>query len=152
MKIKTYNAEKMGQSNKKVVLNMIRFYQGISRHDLAEAVDLDPSTVTKIIGDLRKRGWVREGGTGGHFHPGRPAIKLEVVREAAASLVIEMAMQRTYAGLGYLDNSVDNVFYFQTPEDKSVDVYFDALAEHLKTNFGAEDLEKLNSEIGRAHV
>ena len=95
MKIKTYNAEKIGQSNKRVVLNMIRFHPGISRRDLAEAVGLDPSTVTKIIRALQKRGWVRETGRDGHFHPGRPAIKLEVAGEVAVSLVIEMAVQRT---------------------------------------------------------
>ncbi|MDR2179453.1 MAG: ROK family transcriptional regulator [Synergistaceae bacterium] len=132
MKIKTYNAEKMGQSNKRVVLNMIRFYPGISRRDLAESVGLDPSTVTKIIRDLQKKGWVREVGFDGHFHPGRPAIKLEIVKEVAMSFVVELTVQRICIGRGYLDNSVDRFLSFQAPQDKSVDVYFDALAEHLE--------------------
>jgi predicted NBD/HSP70 family sugar kinase len=135
MKIKTYNAEKMGQSNKRVVLNMIRFYPGISRRDLAEAVGLDPSTVTKIIRDLQKKGWVREVGLDGHFHPGRPAIKLEIVKEVAISFVVEMTEQRICIGRGYLDNSVDGFLSFQTPKDKSVNAYFDALAEHLEKQF-----------------
>ena len=145
MKIRTYNAEKMGQSNKKVVLNMIRFYPGISRRDLAEAVRLDPSTVTKIIRDLQKRNWVREAGHDGHFHPGRPAIKLEAVRDGAMSLVIEMAVQRTCIGLGYLDNSVDSFFCFHTPEDKSVDAYFDTLAGHIEEQVEKRDLENMES-------
>ena len=149
MKIKTYNAEKMGQSNKKVVLNMIRFYPGISRRDLAEAVGLDPSTVTKIIRDLQKRDWVREVGLDGHVHPGRPAIKLEAVGKAATTLVISMAVQRTCIGLGHLDNSVDNFFCFQTPEDKAVDVYFDTLAAHIESQLAQilkeRDLPNLGS-------
>ncbi|MDR1979375.1 MAG: ROK family transcriptional regulator [Synergistaceae bacterium] len=145
MKIKTYNAEKMGQSNKKVVLNMIRFYPGISRRDLAEAVGLDPSTVTKIIRDLQKRGWVREVGLDGHFHPGRPAIKLEIVKEVAMSFVVEMTVQRICMGWGYLDNSVDNFSSFRTPQDKSVDVYFDSLAAHLDAQFEKGPLDNLVS-------
>lgn len=145
MKIKTYNAEKMGQSNKKAVLNMIRFYPGISRRDLAEAVELDPSTVTKIIRDLQKRNWVREVGIDGHLHPGRPAIKLEVVREGAMSLVIEMAVQRTCLGIGYLDNSVDGIFCFHTPEDRSVEAYFDTLVGHIETQFKGKDIENIDS-------
>jgi predicted NBD/HSP70 family sugar kinase len=135
MKIKTYNAEKMGQRNKRVILNMIRFYPGISRRDLAESVGLDPSTVTKIIRDLQKKGWVREVGLDGHFHPGRPAIKLEIVKEVAMSFVVEMTVQRICIGRGYLDNSVDRFLSFQAPQDKSVDVYFDALAQHLEAQF-----------------
>ncbi|MDR1621901.1 MAG: ROK family transcriptional regulator [Synergistaceae bacterium] len=145
MKIKTYNAEKMGQSNKRVVLNMIRFYPGISRRDLAEAVGLDPSTVTKIIRDLQERGWVREVGLDGHFHPGRPAIKLEIVREVAVSFAVELTVQRICIGRGYLDNSVDGLLSFQTPQDKSVGVYFDALAQHLEAQFTNEPPDNLVS-------
>ena len=145
MKIKTYNAEKMGQSNKKTVLNMIRFYPGISRRDLAEAVGLDPSTVTKIIRDLQKRNWVREVGLDGHFHPGRPAIKLEIVKEVAVSFVVELTVQRICIGRGYLDNSVEDFLSFQAPQDKSVGVYFNVLAEHLETQFKSEPSENLVS-------
>ena len=147
MRIATYNAEKMGQCNKKIVLNMIRFHPGISRRDLAETVGLDPSTVTKIIRDLQLRGWVREVGCDGHLQPGRPAIKLEVVKETAVALAVEMSVKRNCFALGYLDNDIDkeSFFSFQTPPEKSVKAYFDALAAHVSSRLTPETLRKLDA-------
>src|SRR6204780_5665542 len=57
-------SERVRQTNRKVVLNLIRTKQPISRADLARVSGLQRSTISLIVEDLMAGHWVLEGPTG----------------------------------------------------------------------------------------
>src|ERR1700689_3833168 len=57
-------SERVRQTNRKVVLNLIRTKQPISRADLARVSGLQRSTVSLIVEHLIAEHWVLEGPTG----------------------------------------------------------------------------------------
>lgn len=123
---KAITAEKMGYTNKMALLEAIRRFPGSSRLSLAQAVGLDPSTVSKIVTVLIELGLVKELGARDTGTPGRRSIMLSVVPEAVVVLVVSIGVERTTIALGKLDCSVEQVDEIPTLRD--VRAYFDSLA------------------------
>jgi predicted NBD/HSP70 family sugar kinase len=72
------------QINRNFIFNLIRTWQPVSRADLARRSGLQRSTVSLIIEDLVKEGWVFEGATGEAPRGRRPVLiqlhdRLEVI-------------------------------------------------------------------------
>lgn len=63
-KVKVASSEGVRDINRKVVLNLIRTRQPISRADLARISGLQRSTISLIVEDLMESHWVLEGPTG----------------------------------------------------------------------------------------
>ena len=129
MKSRTFNAEKMGLSNKRILLNLIRTRPGISRRELSEITGLDPSTVTKIIQKLTRLGLVKESGVKRNDLPGRNSIALCVEKKAAIAVVAGVGLEKTHFSLAYFDHSVQPVEEWDTPHD--FDAFMDRFAQSL---------------------
>jgi len=115
LEIKTINSESMGRSNRLAILNLIRRYPGISRRDLVEMTGLNPSTVTNIVFDLMKSGFVEEGGKNTTNKPGKRRVNLLPAKSAACAILIKIGVENTQIGLGYLNNDFERIDEFSTP-------------------------------------
>ena len=61
---KTASTEIVRDINRRIVLNLVRTHQPISRADLARLCGLQRSTISLIVEQLIEGGWVQEGATG----------------------------------------------------------------------------------------
>ena len=137
MKPKSINATKMGSSNKKILLNMIRYSSGITRREIAAHTGLNPSTVTNIINSLKDLGLVYEKGKKKSEQPGRNSIMLEPRKESAASFIVHVGVEKTKAGIGYLNNSFEILEEINTPEN--ADLFFDGIVHIIQSYEGQAD-------------
>lgn len=78
----------------RLVLGLIRDADGISRADLVARTGLTKPTVTSLVADLHKRGVVRETGIRETAGRGRPARLLELNATHAATVVVEVNIDR----------------------------------------------------------
>ncbi len=63
-RIQAASSEVVRDINRRIVLNLIRTRQPISRADLARVSGLQRSTISLIVEELIKENWVLEGPTG----------------------------------------------------------------------------------------
>jgi len=112
---KPINASKMGLSNKLILFNMIRYSPGTTRKELAEKTGLNPSTITNIINFLKEKDLVVEIGKKKNENPGRNSIRLYPKRDRKRVFLAKLGVEKTYTGLGYLDNSCDIINEYETP-------------------------------------
>lgn len=85
--------------NRSLVLYALRETPGLSRRDLAEALALDRSTISNIVGELIELGLLEEIETGpnsevGTGARGRPAVGLRVRDERLCVLGLEISAER----------------------------------------------------------
>ena len=81
-------------------LRSIWMKPGVSRSELSGMLDLDKSTITKLVADLLKRGIVEEFAEGASGHKGgRKPVLLKVKRDFGAVLGIEIQTERYVAVL-----------------------------------------------------
>lgn len=130
MKSKSINALKMGVSNKIVILDLIRYEAGITRREIARRTGLNPSTVTNIINSLKEMQFVFETGKISTSNPGRNSIKLGIVKDAASVFVFHTNVDDTLFGMGYMDNTVEILEHFLTPDDPGT--FFDQVVQIIK--------------------
>jgi predicted NBD/HSP70 family sugar kinase len=88
--------------NRRIVLNLIRTHQPISRADLARHSGLQRSTVSVIIGQLIEQRWVTEGANG-HTPRGRRPTFLHLNRERVGIIGINVRPATTTIALADLD-------------------------------------------------
>ncbi len=138
MEIKTINSESMGRSNKLAILSLIRKYPGISRREIVEMTGLNPSTVTHIVFDLIEKKFVQEGEKGFSGKPGKRRVSLLPSKAAATAIIAKIGIENTQIGLGYLDNSFENVYEIKTPP--TFDEFFDAFGDKIHTLYKKESL------------
>ncbi len=79
--------------NRSLIVEALLRAQPLSRADLARATGLSQSTVSVIIDDLLKRGYIRETGMGASSG-GRKPILLELAPDAAVAAGLEITPQR----------------------------------------------------------
>jgi len=130
LKSKSINALKMGVSNKIVIMDLIRYEPGITRREIARRTGLNPSTVTNIINSLKEMQFVFETGKISTSNPGRNSVKLGIVKEAAAVFVFHTNVEDTLFGIGYMDNTVEILKRFHTPDDPAI--FFDQVVQIIK--------------------
>lgn len=88
--------------NRRIVLNLIRNHQPISRADLARHSGLQRSTVSVITEKLIEEDWVREGASG-HVPRGRRPRFLHLNKERVGIIGINVRPANTVIGLADLD-------------------------------------------------
>ncbi|HEX5081593.1 MAG TPA: ROK family transcriptional regulator [Blastocatellia bacterium] len=88
--------------NRRIVLNLIRNHQPISRADLARHSGLQRSTVSVITEELIEEDWVREGASG-HVPRGRRPRFLHLNKERVGIIGINVRPAKTVIGLADLD-------------------------------------------------
>ncbi len=93
--------------NRRVILNLIRDKQPISRADLARLSGLQRSTVSLITEELIEDRWVVEGTTGRLPRGRRPTLLL--LNQRRRILCIDIRPKRTFLGI----SDVNGVFSFQ---------------------------------------
>jgi glucokinase-like ROK family protein len=83
----------MRDMNLALILNTIRFRAPLSRADLAATTGLNKATVSSLVKDLLRAGWVCEGGIDNSTaEVGRPAINLEPNPEAGYFIGAEIGV------------------------------------------------------------
>src|SRR5215468_4687688 len=88
--------------NRRIVLNLIRNHQPISRADLARHSGLQRSTVSVITEKLIEEDWVREGASG-HVPRGRRPRFLHLNKERVGIIGVNVRPATTTIGLADLD-------------------------------------------------
>jgi len=88
--------------NRRIVLNLIRNHQPISRADLARHSGLQRSTVSVITEKLIEEDWVREGASG-HVPRGRRPRFLHLNKERVGIIGVNVRPAMTTIGLADLD-------------------------------------------------
>ncbi|HMB28254.1 MAG TPA: ROK family protein, partial [Blastocatellia bacterium] len=88
--------------NRRIVLNLIRNHQPISRADLARQSGLQRSTVSVITEKLIEEDWVREGASG-HVPRGRRPRFLHLNKERVGIIGVNVRPATTTIGLAGLD-------------------------------------------------
>ena len=88
--------------NRRIALNIIRRHQPMSRAELARRSGLQRSTVSAIISQLIREGWVTEGASGVSGRGRRPRF-LHLNLERAGILAVDLRPGTTIVGLAGLD-------------------------------------------------
>lgn len=82
-------------NNTALLFNTIRDRMPISRAELAKVVNLSPSTVSNLVDNLLREGWIKESTTDGGGCRGRKAIMLEINAARGYIVTIEL-LSRSY--------------------------------------------------------
>jgi predicted NBD/HSP70 family sugar kinase len=101
--------------NRRIVLNLIRSRQPISRADLARSSGLQRSTVSAIVDPLIKEGWVVEG-LMGRLPRGRRPIYLRLNAQRAI-IGIDIRPSRTIVATADINAHFDSQEIMPTPAD-----------------------------------
>ncbi len=101
--------------NRRIVLNLIRSRQPISRADLARSSGLQRSTVSAIVDQLIREGWVVEGSMG-RLPRGRRPIYLKLNSQRAI-IGIDIRPSRTIVATADINAHFDYQEILQTPAD-----------------------------------
>jgi predicted NBD/HSP70 family sugar kinase len=109
-------SETARQINRRIALNFIRRHQPMSRADLARHSGLQRSTVSAIIDQLIREGWVTEGAIG-HVSRGRRPRFLHLNVERAGILAVELRPEMTTVGLAGVDARFVRQASWPTPND-----------------------------------
>jgi predicted NBD/HSP70 family sugar kinase len=114
--------------NRRIVLNLIRSHQPISRADLARHSGLQRSTVSVITEQLIRERWVREGANG-HTPRGRRPRFLHLNKERVAIIGIDVRPAKTTVALADLDGHL--VAQLSLPTNPDPQVFIRDLIPHL---------------------
>jgi N-acetylglucosamine repressor len=117
--------------NRRIVLNLVRAHQPISRADLARTMGVTRGTVSLIVNDLLKNGFVFEGAAGETLRGRRPTFLYIDSRRRAVAAVDIRASQTFMMLADLLGRPSAGVTGFATPREPRMLV--DLLARRLKT-------------------
>ncbi|MEP6911717.1 MAG: ROK family transcriptional regulator [bacterium] len=95
------NSETARDINRRILLNMVRMRQPISRADLARHSGLQRSTVSEIVKQLISQRWVTEGAIG-HLPRGRRPQFLQINERRAGIVGIDIRPRHTVIALANL--------------------------------------------------
>ncbi|HQU83497.1 MAG TPA: ROK family protein [Pyrinomonadaceae bacterium] len=115
--------------NRRIILNLIRMRQPISRADLARLTDLQRSTVSLIIEQLLAEQWITEGALG-HLPRGRKPRFLHLNNERAGIIGVNIRPKITTIAL--TDLSANFITQDSIPTIKDSDEFLKSLANKIK--------------------
>jgi len=115
--VEKINAVRMGRENKKIVLDIVRRYPGITRKEISDMTDMDPSTVSKIVSNLLDEGYVVEGERKYLGKRGRRAIGLQVNPDVVRGIVVTVGAEISNIGISKFDGSFEILDVFRTFSD-----------------------------------
>jgi len=115
--------------NRRIVLNLIRKLQPISRADIARCSGLQRSTVSSITEQLISERWVTEGALG-NLPRGRKPTFLHWNGSRAGVIGVDLRPQRTTIGLATLDSRFISQEYIETGQES--ERFIEELSEHIR--------------------
>jgi len=116
--LQTASSEVIRDINRRIVLNLIRTRQPISRADLARASGMQRSTISLIVEDLVENGWVIEGPTG-RLPRGRRPTYLRLNDERAI-VGVDVRPTQTTIALSDVNGKFSSQEAMATPTDPKV--------------------------------
>src|SRR5262245_17046709 len=116
--------------NRRIVLNLIREHQPISRAELARRMNVRRAALTAIIRDLLEAGEIYETGTAVSVRGRRPTM-IRVRTSDRLALAVDVRPGRTSVALADFGGSVLERGVFETPSDPEELVY--RLAAQMET-------------------
>jgi len=117
--IQVATSETARQINRRIVLNLLRRHQPMSRADLARRSGLQRSTVSAIVDQLIEEGWVTEGEAGRSVRGRRPRF-LHLNADRAGVIGVELRPESTTIGLAGIDARFLAQTSLPTPRDPDV--------------------------------
>ncbi|HEY5441307.1 MAG TPA: ROK family transcriptional regulator [Gemmatimonadaceae bacterium] len=99
--------------NRRIVLNLVRDHQPVSRADLARRMDIGRGVVTSIIQELIDEGTIYEGATG-HAARGRRPTMLYVRTQDRLAVAVDVRFSRTFIMLSDFAGSQIALESFET--------------------------------------
>lgn len=117
--------------NRRIVLNLVRTRQPISRADLARTMGVRRGTVSLIVNDLLKDGFVLEGAAGETMRGRRPTFLYIDSRRRPVAAVDIRSSQTSLMLADVIGNPIGGVTAFPTPRDPSELV--SAIAARIRT-------------------
>jgi predicted NBD/HSP70 family sugar kinase len=118
--LQSASSETARDINRRILLNLIRSRQPISRADLARSSGLQRSTVSAIVDHLIKEGWVVKGSVG-RLPRGRRPIYLKLNAQRAI-IGIDIRPSRTIIAIADINAHFDSQEIFPTPPDPRIAV------------------------------
>jgi predicted NBD/HSP70 family sugar kinase len=115
--------------NRRIILNLIRIRQPISRADLARLTDLQRSTVSLIIEQLIAEQWITEGALG-HLPRGRKPRFLHLNNERAGIIGVDVRPKLTT--IAFTDLNANFITQDSLPTLKVSDEFLKLLAQKIK--------------------
>jgi len=115
--------------NRRIVLNLIRKHQPVSRADLSRHSGLQRSTVSSITETLIAERWVTEGAVG-HLPRGRRPTFLHLNGERAGIIGVNLRPSQTTIALASLDMRF--IAQENLPTDRKSDRFVAALVERIR--------------------
>lgn len=115
--VQTASSEHARDINRDIVLELIRFRHPVSRVELARLSGLQPSTISIIVEELIKEGWIREGAMVQRPR-GRPSVMLEM-NDRLVTFALDVRPERTILAVVDLDGrllSRETVMMVSDPE------------------------------------
>jgi predicted NBD/HSP70 family sugar kinase len=132
-KIDLNNSERAGKHtikeiNQKLILNLIRERQPISRAEIAKKTKLQRSTVTIITTRLQQKNWIYEG-ENGHYSGGRRPTNLYLNEKRSNALGVAVSKEDTTLALADLNGKLLCREHIKTKTDDPK--FFSRLAEKI---------------------
>src|SRR6202043_3015990 len=122
------SSEVVRDINRRIVLNLIRTRQPISRADLARVSGLQRSTISLIVEQLIEEQWVREGATGRLPRGRRPTFLR--LNDERVIIGVDIRPTQTTVALADANGKFSSQEVMVTPADANVAVL--ALIESIK--------------------
>jgi predicted NBD/HSP70 family sugar kinase len=126
-RIQVASSEVVRDINRKIVLNLIRTRQPISRADLARVSGMQRSTISLIVEDLIENRWVIEGPTGRLPRGRRPTFLR--LNEDRVIIGVDIRPIQTTVALADVNGKFTSQVVFPTPSDPKIAA--DAIVEHI---------------------
>ncbi len=123
------STEAVRDFNRRIVLNLIRQRQPMSRADLARVSGLQRSTISLIVEELIEDFWVIEGPTG-RLPRGRRPTYLRL-NEQRGIIAVDVRPIQTTIGLADINGQFTMQFAFPTPSDSQEGI--EQILEHIQT-------------------
>ena len=123
--------------NRKIVLNLVREHQPISRADLARRMHVSRGLITQIVDELIATDVVFEGATANAPRGRKPKL-LHVHARDRWCVAVDVRFGRTFAALSDLDGRQAALESFETPHDP--DALVAALAARVKRLIDTHDV------------
>ncbi len=118
-KITTATPQTIRHVNRRIVLNLIRLHQPLSRAGLSRITGMHRSNISVIVEELIADGLVREE-RADPMGRGRVPFLLYVTEDSVYVIGVNLWVSETKIALGRLDGSIEKVTSFTTPDDPSV--------------------------------
>jgi N-acetylglucosamine repressor len=128
--------------NRRILLNLVREHQPISRADLARRLEMSRGMVSSLVSELIAEGLIYEAGTGPTSRGRKPKL-LHIRGHDRLVLGIDVRRRQTHLLLTDFGGSEIAVEMFRTPAD------LEALMDELEQRTGR--LIEANTDLGECH-